>query len=274
MIFWIMKQLLAGQFHGETNNTTHLNGLILTDTEYTHDKVDWHYHENAYFTFILQGNIIEGNRKEVYRCSQGSLLFHNWQEPHYNTKPAGFTRGFHIELGSKWLEHLNLSVAGITGSMDIQNIDIKLSLYRIFKETKINDETSPLSIESLVVQVLAQMQQDTGTSLKKNSVWVNKIKEILNDTFSEKLTLAGLSNDLDIHPGHLSRDFSKHFNCTLGTYIRKLKIERSLSLLSRKNFSLSDIAFECGFADQSHFIRSFKEMMSISPSAYRKLIQS
>lgn len=89
-----MKYLQTGQFHGQTNKTILLNGLTLTDTEYTHDKVDWHYHENAYFTFILQGNLIEGNRNEVYNCSAGSLLFHNWQEPHYNIKPDGFTRAF------------------------------------------------------------------------------------------------------------------------------------------------------------------------------------
>ena len=60
-----MKLLQTGQFYGQTNNTFLLNGLALTDTEYTQEKVDWHYHENAYFTFILQGNIIEGNKKEV-----------------------------------------------------------------------------------------------------------------------------------------------------------------------------------------------------------------
>ena len=99
-----MKKLLTGQFYGQTNQTIYLDGITLTDTEYTHDKVDWHYHENAYFTFILQGNVIEGNKKEVYNCSEGSLLFHNWQEPHYNIKPTGFTRGFQIELEQKWID--------------------------------------------------------------------------------------------------------------------------------------------------------------------------
>ena len=269
-----MKHLKTGQFHGQTNNTILLNGLTLTDTEYTHDKVDWHYHENAYFTFILQGNVIEGNKNEVYNCSAGSLLFHNWQEAHYNIKPDGFTRGFHIELKKKWLQNLNLSLGDLTGSMNIQNTDLKLLLYKIFKETKINDETAPLSIESLVLQVLGQMLQDTEMSLKKNPIWVTKIIEILNETFSEKLTLTGLSNSLGIHPAHLSRDFPKHFQCTLGNYIRKLKIQKSLSLLSKKTISLSDITFECGFADQSHFNRCFKDIMGVTPFAYRKLILS
>ena len=87
-----MINLTTGQFYGHTNELLQLEGLTLTDTEYTHDYVDWHYHENAYFTFILDGLVLEGNKKETYHCSTGSLLFHNWQESHYISKPPGFTR--------------------------------------------------------------------------------------------------------------------------------------------------------------------------------------
>ena len=62
-----MKHLKTGQFYGITNETIHLAGVTLTDTEYTHEKVDWHYHENAYFTFLLEGAVLEGNK----RCSVG-----------------------------------------------------------------------------------------------------------------------------------------------------------------------------------------------------------
>jgi AraC family transcriptional regulator len=267
-----MKHLQTGQFHGQTNKTIHLNGITLTDTEYTHEKVDWHYHENAYFTFILQGNVIEGNKKEVYSCSAGSLLFHNWQEPHYNVKPDGFTRGFHIELEQKWFNGYDFGLSNLTGSINISNPELKLLLYKIFKETKTDDNTTSLSVQVLLLQLLGQMLHDNKTSAKKKPLWVKKIIGILHDKFSDKLTLTDLSNDLNIHPVHLSRDFPKHFQCTLGDYIRKLKIEKSLSLLSQKNNSLSDITFECGFSDQSHFTRCFKEINGINPSAYRKLI--
>jgi AraC family transcriptional regulator len=269
-----MKHLQTGQFHGQTNKTIHLNGITLTDTEYTHDKVDWHYHENAYFTFILQGSVIEGNKKEVYNCSAGSLLFHNWQEPHYNIKPDGFTRGFHIELEQEWFNGFDFGLSNLTGSINISNPELKLFLYKIFKETKIDDNTTALSVQDLLLQLLGQMLNDNKTSAKKKPLWVDKAREILHDKFSDKLTLTDLSNDLNIHPVHLSRDFPKYFQCSLGDYIRKLKIEKSLSLLSQKNISLSDITFECGFADQSHFARCFKEINGLNPFAYRKLMSS
>ncbi len=269
-----MKHLQTGQFHGLTNKTIHLDGVTLTDTEYTHDHVDWHYHENAYFTFILQGKVIEGNKKEVYNCSAGSLLFHNWQEPHYNIKPKGFTRGFHIELEKQWLIDFDLDLADLTGSINISNPDLKLLLYKIFRETKMEDNVAFLSVQSLLLQMLAQMLDDNKKHTKKNPLWVSKLRDILHDSFADKLTLTDLSNLLDIHPVHLSRDFPKYFQCSLGNYIRKLKIEKSLVLLSQKNNSLSDISFECGFADQSHFARCFREINGLNPLTHRKLIFS
>src|SRR5687767_7046952 len=132
-----MNLLRTGHFFGETNRRICLDGITLTDTEYTHERVDWHYHENAYFTFILQGKLIEGNKKESYSCSNGSLLFHSWQEPHYNIKPAGYTRGFHIELAENHFDELDFDVGQLQGSFSVENTEVKLLLYKIFRETKI-----------------------------------------------------------------------------------------------------------------------------------------
>lgn len=269
-----MKYLMTGEFFGLTNQTIHLNGLTLTDTEYTQEKVDWHYHENAYFTFILQGNVIEGNKKEVYNCSAGSLLFHNWQEPHYNIKPAGYTRGFHIEIKKNWFEDLDFNIDHLQGSVKISSVDIKLILYNIFKETKKKDQFSLLSINTLILHALAEMLRCPQVKLEKTPLWVSRIREILFYEFSEKLTLEYLAKSLDIHPVHLSRDFPKYFNCNLGDYMRKLKIEKSFSLLSSKEHTLTDIAYACGFSDQSHFNRCFKYISGISPGYFRKIIFS
>lgn len=267
-----MKQSQKGEFYGQTNTTIHLDGITLTDTIYTHDKVDWHYHENAYFTFILQGNVIEGNKNEIYNCSPGSLLFHNWQEPHYNIKPEGFTRGFHIEIEKSWFDGFEFNSDNLQGSLNIQDVNQKLLMYQIFKETKLNDGSTPLSIETLLLENLSKMQTFNRLESGKKPKWVDEIKAILNDQFSDNLSLEYLSKNLNIHPVHLSREFSRYFNSGLSEYIRKLRVQKALELISTKNADLTNIAFDCGFSDQSHFIRCFKEFNGISPSAYKKIL--
>lgn len=267
-----MKQLQTGQFHGQTNATVHLDDITLTDTVYTQSRVDWHYHENAYFTFILQGKVIEGNKKEIYSCSEGSLLFHNWQEPHYNVKPDGFTRGFHIELGQKWMNTYALDWGNSQGSLNISNPALKIILFNIFKESKTQDEATSLSIETLIIELISRMIGNIQLDTLKKPSWVHRAKAILHDQFCEPPTLSFLSGELNIHPVHLSRDFSKYFHCTIGEYIRRLKLEKALTLLINKRLTLADITYESGFADQSHFIRCFKSKMGINPLAYRKIM--
>ena len=232
-----MKVLTTGQFHGQTNKIHTLDGITLTDTEYTQAKVDWHYHENAYFTFILQGQVLEGNKKEIYTCTPSSLLFHHWQEPHYNIKPEGYTRGFHIEIEKQWFEKYDLRDHHLEGSFNISSPEIK-------------------NITS------------------KKPLWVEKLRAILQEESNRNLSLHSLVQTLDIHPVHLSRCFPKYFNCTLGEYIRKVRIEKAISLLPIKKYSLTEIAFECGFADQSHFTRNFKELVGFNPLAYRRILLS
>jgi AraC-like DNA-binding protein len=267
-----MQNLKTGQFYGQTNQIIQLDGITLTDTEYTHSKVDWHYHENAYFTFVLEGKVLEGNKKDSYHLLAGSLLFHNWQEAHYNIKPAGFTRGFHIELSQAWPHLSYIDLFNVQGSIHLLNPEIKMLMHQIFRETKINDETSCLAINSLLINMLGKMVKATENTGKKLPPWVNQVRDILHDMPAETWTLTDLATSAGIHPVHLSRDFSKYFHCTLGEYLRKMKINRALSLLINRNLSLTEVALLCGFSDQSHFIRCFKTQLHLKPFQYRSIL--
>lgn len=260
-----------GEFYGEINKTTLLSGITLTDTEYTFPRVDWHYHENAYFTFLLQGNVLEGNKKEIYNCGPGSLLFHNWQEPHYNTKPDGFTRGFHLEIEHQWFKSLDFNFDRLQGSINISAPHIKLLMYKIFRETKVDDSIVNLSIQSLLLEILSKLQHLQNTVKSNKPQWVCKIEEILNDRLAETHTLEYLSKTADIHPVHLSRDFSRYFHYNLGAYIRNIRVEKALALMSQKEMTLTQVALQCGFFDQSHFTRSFRELNGITPSGHKKI---
>lgn len=266
-----MNTLRNGEFFGQTNKTLRFDGLTITDTEYTHAFVDWHYHENPYFTFLLQGNMKEGNKKEIYDCSAGTLLYHHWEDAHYNIKPDIFTRGFHLEISEDWFEKYQILKSKTEGSLNIKNPALKLLIYNIFKETKMNDHSFKLQIHQLLLHLFSQLLDQKSNPEKKPN-WVRQIDEILHENFTEKLSLAELSKTLNIHPMHLSRDFQKHFHCNLGDYIRKLKIEKSLKLLNEYE-SLSELALECGFSDQSHFIRCFKDNIGITPLKYRKILK-
>ena len=233
-------------------------------------RVGWHYHENPHLTFILRGDVIEGTKKRVYHCSPGELLFHGAFEPHYNAKLAGSARCLHVDFHQDYLK--TIGATKLDGIFSIRNPQVKVSCYKLFGEAVISDDLSGASMQSLSLEILGQLLFNDRTKQLGRPSWVSRLEEILRCDYAEKLSLEELSRQLAVHPVHLSRSFSRYFRCTLGEYVRNIRVKRSLELMSRKNLTLTEIATTCGFADQSHFTRSFKQIMGVSPSTYRRLL--
>ena len=235
-------------------------------------RVGWHYHENPHLTFILRGAVIEGTKKQVYHCSPGELLFHGAFEPHYNAKLEGSARCLHVDFHQDYLDEVVPRRSALDGIFSIRNPQVKVSCYKLFSEAVISDDLSAASVHSLSLEILGRLLFNDHTEQSARPSWVNRLEEILRCDYAEKPSLEKLSRELAVHPVHLSRSFSRYFRCTLGEYVRNIRVERSLALMPRRNLTLTEIATTCGFADQSHFTRSFKQIMGVSPSTYRKLL--
>ncbi len=87
--------------------------------------------------------------------------------------------------------------------------------------------------------------------------WVGLQLDFLHDNWDNKITLNEIAFVANVHPVTISKYFHKYFAATFGEYLRKLKIEKALSLIKASVITLTSIAYECGFADQSHFIHTF-----------------
>lgn len=269
-----MEQLSAGTYYGAINRKFNSNELLVSDAIYTLEKVDWHYHENPYFTFILEGNLLEGSRKGIHHCTAGNLLFHNWQDPHYNRKPDGCTRGFHIELSPHWHWNEMAALHLLEGNMDIHLPEVRLLFHKLFWESFDQDNSSGLAMDSLLLHVFSLLHRDRIVSERKVPQWAYTLRDYLRANFSSGLNLTTISHTVDLHPVYLSREFSRYFGVTMGDYIRKLKVENAVLLLREPTLSLTEIGYQSGFADQSHFIRCFKSLFGSTPGEYRNKINA
>ncbi len=127
--------------------------------------------------------------------------------------------------------------------------------------------------EFLLIEVYKKFLKQKKGEEKKIPEWAIELKDIIQDLIDTNLnlSLSKISAELKVHPAYLSREFSKHFDdLSFGDYIRKLRIEKALKLLTESKHSLSEIGYLTGFSDQSHFTRIFKRNTGKSPSQYRK----
>ena len=83
-----------------------------------------------------------------------------------------------------------------------------------------------------------------------------------------------LAQDIDVSSKHLRSSFKDVVGISPKTHLQLLQLHQVVhALATRPHWSLTEIALRCGFYDQSHFIRKFKQFAGITPSAYRKYIQ-
>lgn len=130
--------------------------------------------------------------------------------------------------------------------------------------------------EQLLIQVFNKFIQPQSDRKRKVPGWKSELETIIQDHIDTNLTLSlkAVSDELQVNPAYLSREFAKYFdNLSFGEYIRKLRIEKAIQLLETSKSSLAEIAYLTGFSDQSHFTRIFKKFTGQNPSEYRKRVQ-
>jgi AraC family transcriptional regulator len=101
--------------------------------------------------------------------------------------------------------------------------------------------------------------------------WLQNVKDILHDRFSQPIKLTELAETAGVHHVHLCRAFRQHYLCSLGDYQRRLRVEHSSKLLRATNLSLVEVALAAGFSDQAHFSRVFKKPTRMTPAEFRQL---
>jgi AraC family transcriptional regulator len=84
-----------------------------------------------------------------------------------------------------------------------------------------------------------------------------------------KIKLGDLTKLTQFSRRKFSRTFKASFGCTPAQYVRRMRIARAQNLMTEFSDSLSQIAAECGFADQSHFSRCFRKIVGESPAIWR-----
>jgi len=83
--------------------------------------------------------------------------------------------------------------------------------------------------------------------------------------------LPGIIQELKLNERTFQRIFKKYVGITASQYRRICQFQSTFTQLRLQNFqSLTDLAYANGFADQSHFIRSFKEFANTTPKDYLK----
>lgn len=132
------------------------------------------------------------------------------------------------------------------------------------------DTAASLIIEGLTLEILAETARHSAQNVERRiPLWLKRAKDLLHARFAEHLTLEQIASEVGVHPIHLASVFRQKYHCTVGEYIRGLRIEYSRHEIEKGETPLAIIALEAGFANQGHFSSTFKRLTGFTPASYR-----
>ncbi len=264
-------RLPPGQLYGQNLRTRQVAGFIFTEIVYSAGcQVAKHCHELSQLCFVREGTFSEVYGKKSREVGPLTLIARPSDEMHSHRFYNAGARCFVIEVGRESLQRVREHSLVLDASAEFRGGLLAWLAKRLYDEFHYEDNASALAIEGLTLELLSEAsRRQVKISERKPPRWLEHAREFIHGHFSESVFLEDVANSAGTHPVHLARVFRQFHHCTVGEYVRQLRIEFACREVSLTDRPLTEIAVAAGFYDQSHFSRTFKHIVGLTPSEYR-----
>ena len=228
-----------------------------------------HIHRQIEIFYVLDGAIemtISGQKKLLER-GMISIVFPN--EVHETYTPENSSAVMMIfsqDFLSDFNHEFNLyrpQCPFISGPQDTQQFRQLISglLENVQQNADVRISKGYLCI--IVSVILSQL-----TLIKRKKVSSDicqDISDYLNTHFTEELSLPQLANALGYSKYHISHIFKEKFGCSYNDYLKRLRAEHAMGLLTHSGMTVTEICFSSGFSSLRSFYRAFHEVYGVAP---------
>lgn len=240
--------------------------FVLTETRYDQAAVlPAHAHEYPCLVVVLDGTFAERCDGRERLVEPETILVRPAGEVHSDSFRRGGARCLNIELPPRWLARVRDAAEPLGRSGAHSGGAFAAGAGALYTHFLRGDERSSIGIESLILRLFAG---DHGSS-RVAPPWLMRVRELLHEQPSSRLSLGELADAAGVHPVHLAASFRRCYGTTVAAYLRQLRVELACRELLRSDAPLADVALAAGFADQSHFGRTMKRALGVTPAAFR-----
>lgn len=248
----------------------------------------WHFHPELELVYVNKGKGRRhiGNHLSYFNNSQliliGSNLPHNGFTDRLTSKGKETMVQFHPEfLGDLFnklpemkniLQLIERAKKGVLFKPEIKRI-VGPKIEKLPKYEGIKRVTKLLEIlEQLALSTDYVLLNENGYMFEtqpQDSSKIDKIFKYVNKNYQEHITLDEIAAHVNLTVPAFCRYFKKVTGKTFTQFVNECRIFYATKLLTESQSSITDICFECGFNNFSHFNKVFNEVIGKSASKYR-----
>jgi AraC-like DNA-binding protein len=190
--------------------------------------------------------------------------------------PPGLQHAEHLELGRRqeiicfWVD------TAPTPRFDhaIKLMDERGTLRELFEMTYAEFTTNrPYAADLISVYLQAiflQARQHFTEPSREASSLVERCLGYIHENYAQNFDIEALAATVSVSPSYLFRLFKKKMRLTPMHYRNVVRIDKAKLLLADRSLTVDAVAERVGFEDPKYFARVFKDLASMSPSAYRR----
>ncbi len=240
-------------------------------SEYHHAPDSW------LFAAVCEGKGELFYGDDVYTLGKGDCFFIDCHTPHsyksYADSPCEFMWiHFSGATSMQYYENFTAQSGNVFHPVAFEKVTAAMrEMYRYHTEKDVNAE---VMTSGLIVQLLTIALTSTGKAEMIDSALRQKLQTVnlyIEENFTEDISLEQLSSEFYISKYYLSREYKKIYGKTIFQHVISCRINYGKHLLRFSDKSIEEIAHQCGFNDQSYFVRQFKKSENVTCFAYRRM---
>ena len=257
-------------FYGSTLRARALGDFVMTERAYPAGyETPAHTHDRPLFCVVLDGSYEEVNGGRTHQCTASTMLFHAAHEEHLERFGGAGGRSLIVEIEPSWYGRVREVAPGGVSTSACDGGALRLSGARLYREFLASDDSSRLIIEGLLMEMAGEFLRLRRPVEGRPPRWLGDVRDFIHANFGRRLTLERIGRAANAHPVHVAQTFRRFHDCTIGEYLRRLRLEFACRELAGSRKAIAEIALAAGFSDQSHFNRAFRREVGMSPSQYR-----
>ena len=232
------------------------------------------FHKNIEIFYLMHGETDMLYEDKIISLHAGDTMVINRYCVHQliMKEPIGYLS---IIIDDNFCKQNKIDVNRLHFSEVIRDSYLNSSLEKIIEEQRHHQPFRFTAIRLALLEVLLYLCRNYCTEASKQQLtsdagwkYISDSIEYIKENLAKKLCVDDVAASVGLSKFHFIREFKRLTGYTLTSYINIIRCEYAKELLQHGQHKIKEVAFLCGFENESYFTAVFKRCVGILPSQY------